>query len=352
MGRRRGRHPCPAAAARSAAALGGRGPADGRARVHGALPERPAGGARRCVQGLGLDLARLRQRLHVLHRAARPGAAALAVDRRHPGRGPGPGAERGRRGDAAGAEREHLRARRDRAGLGAQAPVRAAAPGGRPGRRSAAAQVHLAPPARLHARRDRRHGRVRHHLRAHPLPAAVGLGRRPEGDAAFLPPRAVPGLADPDPRRDPGDRRLHRHHRGLPRRDGSGLPGHARPRGACRLRLGLHVPVLPAARHPGGDDAGPGAEGGRPGTVRPPGDAPGAISADGNRRAGRADLRGVGGGGLEEGPLHASADPDEPHRPSGRCGDPRLLRPRADQTEAAAHHLRGVVVPAPVGAVA
>ena len=103
------------------------GPADGRPRVHGGLPERPAGRARRRLPGLGLDLPGLRQRVHVLHRAARPGAATLAIDRRHPGGGPGSGAHGGRRGDAARAEREHLRPRRDRAGVLPQAAVRGAA---------------------------------------------------------------------------------------------------------------------------------------------------------------------------------------------------------------------------------
>ncbi len=38
-------------------------------------------------------------------------------------------------------------------------------------------------------------------LRAHPLPAAVGLGPRAEGDAALLPARALPRVAGRDPRR-------------------------------------------------------------------------------------------------------------------------------------------------------
>ena len=53
------------------------------------------------------------------------------------------------------------------------------------------------------AGRDRRDGREREGLRAHPLPAAVGLGRGAEGDATVVPARAVPGLARPDPRGDP-----------------------------------------------------------------------------------------------------------------------------------------------------
>ena len=90
VGRRRRRHARPPAAARPVGALARRGPADGRARVHRDLPERAARRPRRRVPGMGLDRAGLRQRLHLLHRAARPWPAAVALDRGHPGRGAGP----------------------------------------------------------------------------------------------------------------------------------------------------------------------------------------------------------------------------------------------------------------------
>ena len=57
-------------------------PPDGRRRVHGAVPVGPAGSAGGCVPRLGLDRTRVRQRLHVLHRAVRSGPAALPGDRR------------------------------------------------------------------------------------------------------------------------------------------------------------------------------------------------------------------------------------------------------------------------------
>ncbi len=52
----------------------GRRAADGRARVHRGVPERAPGAARGRPPRVGLDRGRLRQRVHVLHRAARPRA--------------------------------------------------------------------------------------------------------------------------------------------------------------------------------------------------------------------------------------------------------------------------------------
>ena len=129
VGRRRGRHPRPARAARPAPPGRDRGPAAGRPRADRDLPERPAGAARGRAPRVGLDRGGVRQRVHVLHRAARARAAALAPDRRRAGRGAGPRAAGRRRGHAARPEREHVRPRPDRAGLGPASAVRRPAPG-------------------------------------------------------------------------------------------------------------------------------------------------------------------------------------------------------------------------------
>ena len=97
-----------------------------------------------------VDLGRLQQHLHVLHRAqpARPGGGPAA--RRHPGRDRGAGRRRRAGGHPARAERELLRRRVRR-----PAGVRQAAARLRRDRRPGAGPVHLAAPAGLHRRRDR-----------------------------------------------------------------------------------------------------------------------------------------------------------------------------------------------------
>ncbi len=114
VGRRRRGNPRTPAASRPPPHGRGRRSADGRARVHRDVPERAPGRPRRFQSCLGLRRRRVRQRLHVLHRAARAGTAALARHRRHPRRGPGSRRPGSARGDAARAERQHLRAGRER----------------------------------------------------------------------------------------------------------------------------------------------------------------------------------------------------------------------------------------------
>ena len=206
---------------------GDRGPAARRPRADRDLPERPARAPGGRAPRVGLDRGGMRQRVHLLHRAARPRSAALPPDRRRPGRGAGARAPRRGRGHAARPERQHVRPRPDGAGVGQASAVRRAAPGRERGRRAPADPVHEPAPARLHARRDRRDGRERQGVRAHPLPAAVGFGPRAQGDAALVPSRALPGLARPDPRRDPG-------HRGDAPTSSSGSP--ARPSRTSRTR--------------------------------------------------------------------------------------------------------------------
>ena len=53
---------------------------------------------------------------------------------------------------------------------------------------------------------DCRDGGVRSRLRARPPAGAVRVGARPEGDAADIHPRALPGAGRPVARRDPGSR--------------------------------------------------------------------------------------------------------------------------------------------------
>ena len=59
------------------------------------------------------------------------------------------------------------------------------------------------------------------------------------------------GIIERVARRDPRRRDHDRHHRGLPRRDRGGLPGHPRRRPRRALLVGVHLPVLQAPRHPG-----------------------------------------------------------------------------------------------------
>ena len=110
VGRRGLRHPQHRLAAGAArAGAGQRGGAGRDPRVARGLPLDAADPARVGVRRLGLDLRRLQQHLHVLHRpgAARQGEGPPA--RRHPRRGRGAGRRGRQRGHPAGPERQRLR---------------------------------------------------------------------------------------------------------------------------------------------------------------------------------------------------------------------------------------------------
>ena len=137
--------------------------------------------------------------------------------------------------------------------------VRQAAAGLRRGRRAGAGAVHLAAPPDFTddviaamAETPERHAAAAH-------AAAVRLRPGAQGDAPLVPQRAVPRHHRPGPRRDARRRDHHRHHRRLPRRDRRRLRADARGRRGGPVRRRLHLPVLAAPRHAGGDAARPGA---------------------------------------------------------------------------------------------
>ena len=112
VGRRGVRHPQHRVAAGAARAGAGAGGGAGRdPRVARGVPLDAADQARVGLRRVGLDLGRVQQHLHVLHRpgAARQGEGPPA--RRHPGRDPGAGRRGRQRGHAARPERQHLRRR-------------------------------------------------------------------------------------------------------------------------------------------------------------------------------------------------------------------------------------------------
>ena len=174
-----------------------RGSGPGRAaRVARGLPVDAARPARVDVRRLGVDQRRLRQHLHLLHRAvaARQGGGPPAGRRAARGRG---ARRAGRaRGDAARAERQLLRPllRRPR-----RPSPSCCAPSGRD--RPRAGPLHQPAPARLHRRRHRRDGRDARGLPVAAHAAAVRLRRRARGDAPLLPVRALPRHPRPGPRR-------------------------------------------------------------------------------------------------------------------------------------------------------
>ena len=342
-----------------------RGPADGRARVRPRRSRAPCRPLReRRVPRVGLDRAGVRQRLHVLHRAARARAAALAPDRRHPGRGAGAGARSGvvevtLLGQNVNTYGRDLTV----PGLGPQPAVRRPAASGERGRRASARIRFTSPhphdftPDVIEAMAEMRAG-----VRAHPLPAAVGLGPRAQGDAALVPPRALPGLARADPRGDPGHRGVDRHHRGVPRRDRGGLRAtRSTSSSARRLRPAR---TCSSTRH--GPARGP---------RRCDGPAPESRSSrsastgwsrcrSGSRSSGRARRSGrtlevlVEGAGKKGGSTQART-PDEPHRARRRRARARDVPRTRASPRRAAHHLdrraragagagRGRVMAAPV----
>ena len=319
LGGRRLRHPQHRGAAPPARA--GAAAAGGAGRIRGDprhLPEPAAGPPPVPVLGVGVDLGRLQQHLHVLHRPVAARAGEGPPPRRHPRGDHRAGQRRGHRGHPARAERELLRR-----GVRRPAGVRQAAARLRPGRGAGAGPVHLAAPAGLHRRRDRGDGGDAHRDAEPAHAAAVRLGHRAEGDAPRLPPRPLPG--DPGQRaaRDPARGHHHRHHRGFPRRDGGRLRRHPRRGPAGQVRVRVHVPLLDSSRHAGRDHGRPGAGGRRAGPVRPARRA-GRGGRHGGERALRRHDRG-GPGGRGGGPQGRR---DAPHVGPGAGQPPRALRPR------------------------
>ena len=174
------------------------------------------------LQRLGLDLGRLQQHLHVLHRAepARQGGRPPPRRRSSPRSQALVGAGR-RRGHPARAERQHLRRRVRR-----PAGVRQAAARLRRDRGPRAGPVHQPAPGRVHRRRHRsRWPRRPTSCRACTCRCSPGSDRVLKDDAPLLPQREVPRHHRPGPRADPRRGDHHRHHRRLPRRDRGRLPG-------------------------------------------------------------------------------------------------------------------------------
>ena len=246
--------------------LGDRGPPDGRTRADGDVPER----ARRPAMTRSARGSRSRRGATTPARSAScrscggrsvPAPSATSWPR---SRGSPPG---GRRGDPARPEREHVRSRRHGARVLAHSAVRPSPATGGRGRGDPTGSVHQPAPARSHARRHRRHGRDAVRLRTHPLPAAVGVGRRAQAHAVVVPARPLPGLARSHPYGDRRDRRLHRHHRGLPG-DRAGLRADARGGGSARFDSAYMFQYLAPSGHEGGGLRGAGPQAGRAGPVR------------------------------------------------------------------------------------
>ncbi|CAA9231742.1 MAG: tRNA-i(6)A37 methylthiotransferase, partial [uncultured Corynebacteriales bacterium] len=338
LGGRRLRHPQPRRAAGTAGAGPGRARGPGRdRRVAGDLPLGAALPPGVGVLGLGGHLGGLRQHLHLLHRPVAARHREGPPARRRPGRGGGAGRAGRAGGHPARPERQLLRPRVRR-------PVRLRRPAaGRRGRRRAGAgPVHLAAPAGLHRRRDRRDGRDPGGLPLAAHAAAVRLGRGAAGDAPVLPAGALPRDPVPGPGRDAGRRDHHRHHRRLPRRDRGRLRRDAVAGRGGPLRRRVHLPVLTPPRDAGRHDGRPGAPRGRPGAVRAAGRRAGRGGAGGEPGAGRLDRRGAGGRGRgPQGRRDRAAVRAGPRRsagalrlrgrggPAGRRGDHRghLRRP-------------------------
>ena len=219
---------------------------------------------------LAADHLRLRQDLHLLHRAVQPRPGAQPAVRRDRRRGPLARRRRLPRGHAARPERQlvrprpaagaALRRRRHRP-LGGPPPrpprparPRGADPGDRrdPDRRRRAGDP--APAVRDVASvgpqrpADRGDGRVPVGLRAPPPAGPVRRRRDAPADGPPVHDRALPRAAGPDPRGGARDRDLDRRDRRVLRRDRGPVPGDAPAPRDRPLRHGLRRGVQRAAR--------------------------------------------------------------------------------------------------------
>ena len=346
LGRRGLRHPQHRLAAGAAGAgpaqRGGRG---GDPRVAGGLPVDAADPARVDVRRLGVDLGRLQQHLHVLHRAvaARQGEGPPPRRRSWP---------RSRRWSPRACSRSPCSGR-------TSTPTASSSATGTP-------SASCCGPAATIDGLERVRFTSPHpkdftddviaamaetpnvcHSAAHA--AAVRLRRGAARDAPLLPARALPRHHRQGPRGDAGRGDHHRHHRRLPRRDRGRLraapstwSAQARFASAFTFQYSKR-PGTPAATM---DDQVPKA--GRAGAVRAAdrrrrGDHLGGEQAAGRRRPSRCWSPSARAARTTRTGRHVRPGPRRPAGALRRAGDDRAIRPgdivTTDVTYAAPHHL-------------
>ncbi len=200
--------------------------------------------------GLGHDPDRLRQLVHVLHRAVvrgaevsrRMGDIVHEVER--------PRRRRRQRDHAARSERQLLRPRPRRRSV-PPAVRRPAARGRRGGRHPSGSATRRRTRRTCGPRPSPRWPSATPSVSTCTCRCSPGATRRSPGcTAAYTAERYLEKLAA-RPGRDPGPRGDHRHHRRLPGRDRRGLRRHPGARGSGRLRRGVHLRLLAAARYAG-----------------------------------------------------------------------------------------------------
>ena len=271
--------------------------------------------ARLHLQRLGVDLGRLQQHLHLLHRARAPRQGEGPPARRHPRRDPGARRRRRHRGDPARPERQLLR-RRVRRPAGVR---QAAARRRRRSRGSSASASRARTPPRSPTTSSTRWPRRPRVMPQLHMPLQSGSDRILKAMRRSYRSEKFLGILDRVRARIPNAAISHRHHRRLPRRDRGGLPGDAPRRRGGPLRLGVHLPVLDPPRHARRDHGRPGAEGGRAGALRAPRSR--CRSASPGRRTSSSSAAPVEvlvstGEGKKDA---------ETHRLSGRAEDSRLV---------------------------
>ena len=242
------------------------------------------------IARLAADHLRLRQDLHLLHRAVQPRPGAEPAVRRDRRRGAVARRRRLSRGHAARPERQLVRPRPRRRSRASPTSTPSAGPAagstshGRPdlaeliraidGIRTADGQPAIARlrfvtshPWDLSDRLIAAHGRLPVGLRAPPPAGPVGRRRGPPADGPPVHDRALPRAPGPDPRGRARDRDLDRRHRRVLRRDRGPVRGDAarcsRPSATTRSsprptreRPG-HAGDAPRRRRPGGRQAAP-----------------------------------------------------------------------------------------------